>query len=411
MKSNVYQLLIFSLILIGCGRQNVETVVEEGYNKEIYQVNVDSLDNTIDLKLSDLADGFRLVKLETNENCLISANNYYVGDKYIVAFSQNGYYKFSSDGKFLKKILSYGRGPNEVSGMLHTFFYDEKTDLLYLGDDNLRDKYLVYDMDSDHFLKPVKMATKYMGSMTVYNDSLIVGVSKYWKDSCSLVFQTFDGELVTKIPNQKVSISKIYTEPILQSSSIILANNGIRVRYSADDTLFTLKNNRLEPYIILNFVKPRKYPPNAYSEVGDCIIDFPSVEPSSFFIIPISIVESLVMHTPTAGVVEYSRKYIFLDKYTGEWSLIKSYQDDFSGEIQVPNENKEERGRIFLPIFQKNDKLVVAYDPNTIKKIAEQNTVNQFSTPEFYEDLIEISNSLDEMDNPVLLIGEIKQKI
>ena len=204
MKPNIYHLFIFSLLLIGCGKQSVETVTEEPYNKEIYEVNVDSLKNTIDLKLSDMADNFRLVKLETNENCLISANNYYVGDKYIIAFSQNGYYKFSSDGKFLKKILSYGRGPDEVSGWLYTYFYDEKTDLLYLGDENLRDKYLVYDMNNDQFIEPVRMAIKYMGQMVVYNDSLVVGISKYRGDSCSLVFQTFDGELVSKIPKQKI---------------------------------------------------------------------------------------------------------------------------------------------------------------------------------------------------------------
>jgi len=412
MKTCKYLLsIVFPVLLIGCGQKSIETVIDEPYNKEIYQVNVDSLKNTIDLRLSDMADSFRLVKLETNDNCLISANNYYVGAKYIIAFSQDGYYKFSSDGKFLKKILSYGRGPNEVSGMLYTYFYDENNDLLYLGDDNLRNKYLVYDMNSDQFLEPIKMALDYMGWMAVFNDSLIVGNSKYWGDSCSLVFQTFDGKLVSKIPKSKTGISKISTEPILQSSTFTLTSNGIRVGYNADDTLFAFKNNRLEPYIILNFDNPRKNPPNIDVEVGERHVGFPEVEPLSFCIIRISILESLVMHTPTAGVAEYSRKYILLDKYTGEWFLVNSYQDDFSGEIQVPNENKDELGRIFLPIFQQNNKLVVAYEPNTIKKIAEQDTVNQFSTPELYGKLIEISKDLDEMDNPILLIGDIKPRI
>jgi hypothetical protein len=404
-------IVVLSLLLIGCGQQSVETVAEGPYNKEFYQVNVDSLKNTIDLKLSDMADSFRLVKLETNENCLISANNYYVGDKYIIAFSQNGYYKFSSDGKFLKKILSYGRGPNEVSGFAYTYFYDENTDLLYLGDDNLSDKYLVYDMDSDQFLEPVKMSKKYMGQFTVYNDSLLAGISKYRGDSFSLLFQTFDGELISEIPKNKLCELYQRTEPVFQLNSLTLSKNDIRIGYYSDDTLFTLKNNRLEPYIILDFDTPRNDPPKGYQEVGDRDNRFPVVEPSSFYIIPISVMESLILYTPTAGVAEYSRRYLFLDKYTGEWYLINSYQDDFSGEIQIPNENKDEMGRIFLPIFQKNDKLVVAYEPNTIKKIVEQNSGNQFSSPEFYEELIEISNDLDEMDNPVLLVGDIKPRI
>ena len=159
-------LILYFFLFIGCKHTLPQVSTEE-----FYKINADSTLEEIDLKLSDIAENLRLVRLETSSECIISAKDYYISDNY----------KFSSNGKFLKKILSYGKGPDEISGMFVANFYDDNKDLLYLDDENLKQKLLVYDLHLDKFVTPIKK-TFYgpMGQISVLNDSLIVGKSYYY---------------------------------------------------------------------------------------------------------------------------------------------------------------------------------------------------------------------------------------
>jgi hypothetical protein len=374
---------------------------------KFYHINVDSTQDFIDLKLSDIADSFRLVKLETSEKAIISARDYYVSDKYIIAFSQDGYYKFSSDGKFISKILSYGRGPDEISGFGYAHYYDEKNDLIYLEDSNLNQKLLVYDLNQDKFVSPIKKAIEgSWGSFAIFNDSLIIGKSpSYITNPYALFFQTFDGKFVSGIPNVKKRLLGANPKETYQPSYISIGKDDYRVSFELDDTLFTLKNNQLIPYISLDFINPREKIPNARQQKGDRIISFPIIEPSSILIIGVSIIEDITWVTATSGKSKVNRKYFFFNKSTGKYSIIRSYEDDFSGVIQSPED------RINFPLFLKNGKIVVVYQPTTIKKIAETGQINSALTPILKEEIVDMNRSLQETDNPLLLVGRVKERI
>jgi hypothetical protein len=117
----------FLLFIIQC-----KYAISQIPTDKAFYIKVDNVQNSIDLKLSDLADGFRFVALETSKNAIINSNNYYVGKDFIIVFSQDGIYKFSSNGKFFKKIAAYGRGPAEIMGFGFSYFCDEKNNLLYI---------------------------------------------------------------------------------------------------------------------------------------------------------------------------------------------------------------------------------------------------------------------------------------
>ena len=393
-------------LLIDC--KHPKTQVEEIQENRIYHINVDSTHEQIDLKLSDLADSFRIVRLETSDKALINANSYYVSKKYIIAFSEDGIYKFSFDGKFLKKIISWGRGPDEISGFLFSDFYNEKNDLLYLDDTNLKSKLLVYDLNSDKFIAPIKKAIEGIwGSFAIFNDSLIIGKSQsYIANPYALFFQTFDGKFVSGIPNFKKRLLGENPKETYQTSYINIGRSDYRVSFELDDTLYTLKNNQLIPYISLDFKNPREKIPNAKQKEGDRTVTFPRIEPSSFLIIGVSVTGEITWEKPDAGRGKSIRKYFFFNKTTGKPSIIRTYEDDFSGAIQSP-----EKDRIKFPLFLKNGKIVVVYQPETIKKIAEKDQVNSILTPILKKEILNISESLKETDNPILLIGKIKEKI
>jgi hypothetical protein len=91
MKLKIFIVLFsYFLILVQC-----KNPIRETPSDKIFSINVDSTQDFIDLKLSDIADSFKLVRLETSDKSIINANDYYVGEKYIIAFSEDGIYKFS----------------------------------------------------------------------------------------------------------------------------------------------------------------------------------------------------------------------------------------------------------------------------------------------------------------------------
>lgn len=303
-------IVIFScnLILFQCKNPNKEAPAEK-----VFHINVDSTQESIDLKLTDLADSFRLVRLETSDRAIINANDYYVSEKYIIAFSQDGLYKFSSNGKFLNKIIGYGRGPDEISGFLFAHFYDENNELLYIDDVNLNKKLLVYDLNSEKFVAPIKKAIQgSWGSFAIYNDSLIIGKSpSYSVDPYAVFFQTFDGRLVSGILNVKRRLLGQNPVETFQPSYLSIGKNAYRISFELDDTLFTLKNNQLVPYITLDFKKQRERTPNAKVQKGDRQISFPRIEAPSFLIIGVSVIEELTWVSATAGKSINNRKYFF----------------------------------------------------------------------------------------------------
>jgi hypothetical protein len=389
--------------IIGC-KHPIDKVPPD----EFFHINVDSAQNFIDLKLSDIADSFKLVRLETTDKALINATDYYVSDKYIIAFSQDGIYKFSSGGKFIDKIISWGRGPDEISGFIFAYFYDDKNDLLYIDDVNLNKKLLVYDLNLEKFVSPVKKAIEgSWGSFAIFNDSLIIGKSpSYSANPYASFFQTFDGKFVSGIPNVKMRLLGPNPEETCQPSYISIGKDNYRVSFELDDTLFTIKNNRLFPYISLDFKNPRERPPNSKVKKGDRQISFPKIEPPNFLIIGVSIIDDITWETPTAGRSKSTRIYFFFNKSTGKYSIINTYNDNFSGVTQSPND-----GSIKFPMIIKNGKLVVVYQPQVIEKIAKKGLDYNIFSAGLNQELLKISQHLRETDNPILLIGIIKKKI
>jgi len=397
------------LFLAECKNQIPKEPVDQ-----IFHIKVDNTQDFMDLKLSNLVDSIRLVALETSKNVVIQANDFYVSKDFILAFSQDGIYKFSAEGKFLKKIAGYGRGPDEIMGFGFSYFCDENKNLLYISDMNVKQKLLVYDLIHDKFITPVKKSIPgNWNSFSIYNDSLILGIPAYPfdSDSYTLFFQSINGKFISGIPHFKKVLWGPKQVETFQNSQLTIGENTCRISFAFDDTLFTLKNNHLVPYIILDFKKHRESPPNAKVQKGDRQIRFPRIEAPSFLIISVSIIEEITWFG-TSGKSKSSYKYFFFDKSTGKSSIIRTYEDDFSGVIQsssgvIPSSMD---GTIKFPVFLKNDKLVVVYQPSVIKKIAEKE-INPIFDPNLKNELLDINKNLKETDNAILLIGIIKEKM
>lgn len=385
---------------------------------KIFHIDIDKCELSIDLKLSDLIDSCRLVRLETTKDCVLGPylSYLYISDKYIIIDDRNGIYKFSIDGRFIRKIINVGRGPQEISPNINCFFY-EKKNLLFFDETMRRKSFLhVYDIESEKFLEPVKKCfPDTWGDFAIYDDSLIIGSLSpgIWgsmdhiisMDSVpyAIFFQDFNGRFINGILSNKKFLWGQNQNELFQRARIMIGDNNLHIKYEWDDTLFTLNNNKLSPYIIPTYKTPKGNLPNSDPEIGDKRISYKKYENSSFTLFG-EYLHNNRIYSDVGVKYEYRKNYFFINKSNGEYAKIKSYTDDFIGHVQEGSGSE-----IILPSLLSNNKLYVVYNPIDLisKEFGDQD--KQELPANIYNQFHSIQKKLNETDNPILLIGTIKK--
>lgn len=395
-------IVLFTLTISGCYKPSSEL---------IYNIDAEYPNDVVDLKLTDLANSFRLVPLETSEESLLdNQTKFYVNEKYIIAYSKDGVFKFSPSGKFVKKLIGPGRGPGEIVNFEGCIFVvDEYHDLLYISNRANNDTYLRYDLISEHFIEPVRRAIDATGYFDIVDDSLII-VSTLVSDSkYAIHFQNLKGEFVSGIINTKRIISEQKKE-LPQISLLLKDGTKHYCWFQSDDTLFQIKDTKLIPYLALNFKTRRSYPPEEKLKDGDRFIYFQSGTPS-FLIIHVESVEDAESFYTIPISAGGKGIFLLFNSISGKALRINSYTDNFIGETK--DGFKLSQVDILNPFFLElsNGKIITAYYPGQITKAIEKGLNNKDFPAELNAQLIKINGNLKEMDNPILLIGNIKEKL
>ena len=154
---------------------------------------------------------------------------------------------------------------------------------------------------------------------------------------------------------------------------------------------------------------PGVTPAKAISENGDRFILFQSGMPG-FMIICILIIEDINLYKVGRGGEKYY--YLLFNNHTGEAAKVNSYADNFIGETK----DALALGQVdpYYPFFIKlpqNKELVVVYSKQQITNAIEKG-LNYKDFPEsINQQLIRLNEHLEETDNPILLIGMLKDKL
>ena len=383
---------------------------DSGKNK-VYQVNLDNPESSVDLKLSDLVDSVRLIPLETTPESLLGPYLYYVysGNKYILIYDINGMYKFSSDGRFIRKLFNAGRGPGEIAPMSTCYLYEKKDLLLIEERGTSRDYLYQYDVGTEKFLEPVKKYnSKRWTDFIVFQDSLIIGTLYFLladPDPYALFIQNFKGKFVSGILSTKKISLRQNQEETVRRMRISESDKSFHLNYLYDDTLFAFDNNQLSSFMEAAFSAPREIAPGVIPEPGERKVSFPKIENSCFAILGETTFKEMKPNDRGTTAV-YVRNYFLFDLNTGKSSKIKSYTDNF-----IDKEQLSTGETMNFPVILPNGRLYISYSPLELlgKNPGEQ------EWPEFPAGLsgqfTRIRKDLDEMDNPVLLVGIIKKKL
>jgi hypothetical protein len=363
--------------------------------KKTYLIDADNTKELINLKLTDLADSLRFVILETTRESLLGNPVFIVSDEYILAYSQNEYYKFSAEGKFIKKIIYKGRGPQEIS-LVTSVYFDKGKNLLYLND-HQKSYLLVYDLKSDQFLQSIEKRS--MGFEFVISDSIIISNGS---EADALVTRNINGDILCRIPNNKKILSRTTSKVRFQVNNLYYWGNELFTKFERDDTLFIFENNSLNPYLFVKFNTVKDNPPVDMIKDGD----------RGFSIICIT-KKSVLISTGKLENVEYysggnvssksKREYFILDKVTGLSVKVNSFTDDYIGsDFKVTSEG------ISIPRNIQNGRIIIPLNPLDIRNILVKDSQNNNLSKSIKERLKKINDGINETDNPVLVIGKIK---
>lgn len=388
--------------------------MEDEISDKVFYVDFDNITSTIDLKLSDIADSLILVPLETTEESVLGNCSFYISKDYILAMNGlDGIHKFSADGKFKMK-LNVGRGPKEIPTSFNSSINESLNIILIEDTFHGNSKFLTYHLIQEEFLEPVKKhISGHWKSFVVEDDSTIIGsvLPQLQKDSIphAIFTQNFKGDLISSVPGDRKAISMYKGYPIEEYQGVWITKGETQnfFRFLDGDTLFIRNNEKFIPYIVPRFDIQSKYPPiKGPLEKGDRTLGYPKYENSSFSILRDNTVEEIEIVSEDGHRAYWSGSYIFLNKESGGVYRITSYTDDL-----IDNKQVGQGDRIVFPNTLPNRNLYVVYFPHELKKLTHDNKSNEAFPPEIYKQLKLISDTIKETDNPVLLIGKIKNNI
>ena len=387
------QLSSFLLIIICFSLfSNAQTTVRIPIGQDI--------ENTKELPISLIAKEIQFVPLETNTNCLLDNdiskievfdNNIFISD-YIYIF------KFDLDGKFIKRIGKIGKGPGEYIKGFQTFLIDKQNKHLIIFE-LISKKMMVYDFDGSFIdEKPIDFMpgpTEWINeeSIAVYNNGFTYE-NEPWKDYYILnsdakilqknkfkkladkryglmiyppIFYRFKGMTRYKNPYENI-IYEIYSDK--KPKPVYFLDSGKYYKYNdIEDVEIQVRNN-----VGINRANPK-----SFEKIG--ILGISETDDYLFFYYG-------HQEQRKAGVYDKKEKtyYKLFDK---EFELY-GFKDDMCGG---------------LPVFPKNgitgNMIYCYYDAYEIKEYLNKN-------PKLGPKLKKVVDSVDESDNPVLMLVKLK---
>lgn len=202
----IFVFFTFILFAIGCSQQSLHKKNFKGRNvnidsvkspvkitRNLKEIDISHLCNGQVANFSPLLDEYRLVILETTDNCLIGEiNKVILSDSLIFVhdpFIANKLFLFNDKGEFIRQIGAYGHGPGEYV-QVSDFYYDENIGKILLYD-QFKSKIMYFDITGKH-IKDENQVFRYInftkiGEEYVYKNLLDNGHIPAVNKSCITV--------------------------------------------------------------------------------------------------------------------------------------------------------------------------------------------------------------------------------
>ena len=126
--------LIISLVVVGCSSsiENVDVIKTD--NSEILVCDYNDVNETRDIKFSEIMDSIQLVKFEERSEAFFKCQWMHFSDNYIAIrqYDNRPVLLFDKSGRFITEVGAYGGGPEEYDTSIKDCILDEKNGVIYL---------------------------------------------------------------------------------------------------------------------------------------------------------------------------------------------------------------------------------------------------------------------------------------
>lgn len=357
--------------------------------------------------LSQIVSNIEYVTLETNDDCLINALATYIFcDSLIFVSNKDHVLKFSSNGKFIKKIGNPGRGPGEINSIWTMSIMPNKKNIVIY--DAVGRKLIYYSFDGI-LIKTVKAPEAHY--IKVMNDNNFIVYESAIAKSENYYFYLTDesGDTISAAKNYHPWINTSGVATIMRYASLdpfyyYKSNYYFKTLYN--DTVYTVNNNRIIPSYFINLGK-YKLPENKRAESlsPDQAHDFRGNSANYYNVAALEVAEKIFLTTRSFG--KGSKINFIINKADFSGNPTPDYNNVSKG---IPL-NDFDGGIFFWPAGTINDKKAfMPIDITTIKNFFNSSDYNEIPVKnrDKQKQIQSLVSKLDITSNPILMIVTFK---
>ena len=377
---------ILVLFLASCKHtESFFTYQTEAGGNQITYIDLNKVKDSVPVSLSSISSSMRIVRLQTNDSCLIGYANYYVGDKYIVTVSDvdGKILLFDANGKYIRMLSQLGRGPGEFSGVTKCHFNSSES-ILYGIDRNLFKLHSWTLPDGTYHSIPMAQEDRSYTFLLKDDTTVVIGNIKGEGTPYTVHTQNLEGQFIAGLANPDETVD--YTA--FSTNTLHNAEGKIYYMPHHCDSLYLYTGNAL----ILKYVfpLPQKHELELQSlRNGVMLYKLFNITASEDKVSP----DGIIMRR-----VDGIYNYYLIDPKAEEITLLRPWRNDY---LNLPLDPRSIS-------FQDDGQYIIHYAANKLlAKISETLKDKQLS-PEVRQRLEELQKNMTEEDNPVLLIGKTK---
>ena len=403
--------IIFFTLLIICGittscmdnkKGNEITQIEnkEGNLEKEYKITVTSGKDQV-VNLSSLVDTVSYIPLETNNRCLLSGDNFQIlfFKESIFIRDNKALYQFSNSGKFIRKIGRNGRGPGEYGKVLNFAIVPDIKEIFIVP--HPYQEILVFDLDTGEYKRSFTPKVRNSVNLIEFPAGTLafptitnINSQKQGSEPARFYFSDLYGRIFDSIPatfiRKKGNISADLTSMYKKDGSLFYMVFMADTLYKVSDKI------ERKPYVIIDMGK--------YKVDPEIVLTPEMIEKETNTLLIRNVLETK------------SNFYI---------AFMKGFKGD---ELKYGLYNKRGHDLVFpegggltddldggLPFWPKSilqDSLMVGYKnayefKDYIASEAFKNYTPKY--PEKKKQVEQLANSLDENNNPVLMLVKLKE--
>lgn len=219
-----------------------------------------AINNKTEIKLSEISESVKWIKLSSDaapfvgivdkiieaDNNLVILGKEGVGNKSMI-------YIFNMEGKYIRTIGEFGKGPCEYIQISDMFFDSARKKILVLGESN---KYIV-EYDLDGVCKETTVETHGAMNFITHNGNCFLHRSSngMYYDGNNSFNQIVVSNLTNSISNEihpSPHIKSTYLNPFIEECVFINIKDQLLYFIPLDDTVYKLTASFEKPYIIFN---------------------------------------------------------------------------------------------------------------------------------------------------------------